>query len=504
MSPNTSSAGLRMRGITKYFGVNAALDRADLEVEKGTIHALVGANGAGKSTLIRILSGYFRPDAGDIELDGNRLDITSPSDSLKAGVVTIYQESHLCMDLSIRENVLLGQLDHRRGLINVETQRAKVAGLLERCGLDVDPEVPVGSLSPGKRQMVQIARALAHDVKVMVFDEPTAVLTHGESERLFAIIRNLSERGISVLYVSHRMPEIFQLCEAVTVLRDGHSVLAAPLATVNQNELIAAMVGRVPPRSEPAAAIDVESKPVLSLHLLSGQGFTEISFVAKAGRVLGLYGLVGSGRSELALCIAGAEGRTGGDIRLNGESVEFKNPNEALDQGIALVPEDRKINGVFLGSSISDNICLPHLRHGLSRGGLVRERAVREQAQDLTDRLRVKMSGIGAEVRSLSGGNQQKVVFARALVRKCQVLIIDEPTQGVDVAGKEEIYTLIRSLQSEGVAILMITSDMPELLRLSDDIVVMREGRLVGALPRTQDEERVMRIASGTESESIL
>ena len=278
---------LEMRGITKFFGPHAALDRADLTVRAGSIHAVVGANGAGKSTLIKVLSGFHRPDAGEILIDGAPIELAAPIDALRAGVVTIYQESNLCMDLSVLENVMLGRLEHRFGILERTSSRATVQGLVARCGLDCDLDEIVRDLSCGKRQLVQIARALAHDVKVMVLDEPTAALAHSESETLFAMIRSLRDEGTSIFYVSHRMPEIFDLCDEVTVLRDGRSVLTAPVTEVAENDLVAAMVERIPHRRQSAPDSAAMAMPVLDIRHLSGPGFTDVSLVARAGKILG-------------------------------------------------------------------------------------------------------------------------------------------------------------------------------------------------------------------------
>jgi rhamnose transport system ATP-binding protein len=489
---------LAVRNISKSFGAIAALRDVSFDVTHASVHAVVGANGAGKSTLIKVLSGFHAPDRGTVAVDGDAVAIARPADAFAAGIVTIYQESHLCPDLTIAENIALGQMGSAAHLLRASDLDAMARPLLDAVGLAVDPRRLVAALSIGQRQMVEICRGLSHRARVMIFDEPTASLTQGEARVLFSVIAELKRQGVSVLYISHRMPEIFEICDTVTVLRDGAHVWTRDLEELQVDDIISAMIGEGCPQERPSVARGGRGDAVLGVERLSGPGFCDVSLSLKRGEVFGLYGLVGSGRTELALAISGASQPDSGAIRYRGEVVIFANPGAALASGIALVPEDRKRNGLILDMDLRGNISLPHLSRSLSRLGFVNDGAVDRLSARLMDRLRVKAPHARVPATALSGGNQQKVVFAKAIAGSCEVLIVDEPTQGVDVAGKEEIYRILAEMTAAGTAVLMITSDLPELLRMSDRVMVLYEGRVMGELTReAADEESVMRLASG-------
>jgi ABC-type sugar transport system ATPase subunit len=450
-------------------------------------------------TLIKILSGYHRQSEGEIRINRERVEIGGPQQAFALGISTIYQEPNLCPHLSIAENVKLGRMHGGGWGIDKARMERDVASFLADIGLDVAPGTLVSQLSPGQRQLVQIARALSLNAQILILDEPTAALTATESATLFSILRRLKARGITILYISHRMPEILANSDDVTVLRDGRHVHTAPIDTLNEDEIVRLMVGEQKARIEHRSA-SAASNPILATRALSGAGFSDVSLQLRPGEILGMFGLVGSGRTELALTLFGARPARSGSIVYDGVPYAPRHPADALRRGIALVPEDRKHNGVLLGRSIAENISLPHLSR-LSVMGWVSNRVVDRFCGELFRRLSIKASGLYVPARSLSGGNQQKVALAKSIARRCRLLMVDEPTQGVDVAGKEEIYRILDELAAEGAAILMITSDIVELLRMSDRIAVLAEGRLSGELDApSATEEVVMQLAAGRQS----
>ena len=493
-----SAAGARLRaeGVGKSFGPVRALADVSLDVRAGEVLALMGENGAGKSTLLRILSGEHAPDAGRLLLDGEPVSFGSPRDAHKAGLRVIQQEPEIVPHVSVAENVYLGALPRRARVVDRRALLEQVRADIERCGFGglLDPRTPGSALSAAQRQLVEILRALVGGVRVIAFDEPTSSLSDHEVDALFGLIRRLRDDGVAVVYVSHRMPEIFAVADRVAVLRDGRYVGDRPVADTREAELVRMMVGRdladmfVRDPREPGEV-------VLAVRGLVTDDVRDIDLEVRAGEVVGLGGLVGAGRSELALAVAGAVPIRAGSVEVAGKPVRLRGPGDALRAGIGFAPEERKAQALLLRRSIRDNVSLAVLDR-ISRLRIVSRRAERELARRYVNQLSVRASSIEQEVGTLSGGNQQKVVLARWLAHRPKVLILDEPTRGVDVGAKAEIYSIINDLAAEGMALLVISSELPELLGLSDRIAVMQGGRVTGELPRAEaTEERVLALA---------
>jgi ribose transport system ATP-binding protein len=491
---------LRMTGVSKAFsGVPALLD-VSLDLFPGEVHALVGENGAGKSTLMKILAGVYTPDAGGIELDGAPVVVHNPRDSQARGVAIIHQELNTVPYLTVAENLALGAEPGRAGLLDRRTMRAQAVEKLTRIGARVPPDLPMGRLSVGVQQMVEIARAVSNDARILVLDEPTAALSQGETERLFELVEQMRAEGMGLVYITHRMEEVWRLADRITVLRDGRWVSTDARDDVTPGQVVTRMVGR------DIAKVYVNEgrsagKPVLSVENL--EGFIEgrrvgpVSLIVREGEIVALVGLIGAGRSEIVRMIFGADRRTGGTVRLDGEPAEITGPGDAIASGLGLVPENRKEQALFLDLSVRDNTVMSSLDE-LSRGGVLRRARIRDVVREQVDRLRVRMSSPRQEVRGLSGGNQQKVVLARWLLRNPRVLVLDEPTRGVDVGAKQEIYRIINDLALRGVAVLLVSSDLPEALGISDRLLVVRQGRIVAELDGAEaTEEEVMLHATG-------
>ena len=494
---------VRMSRIEKSYPGVKALRGVDLTVHAGQVMGLVGENGAGKSTLLKILAGAIAPDAGTIEVDGAATTLRSPRDSQKAGIAVIYQELMLAEHLSVAENVFAGREPSRRGRgIDFRAMNAATAALLARLGVKVAPTERVGRLNVARRQMVEIAKALSMQARLIVMDEPTSSLTEDEVDSLLGVVRALSAEGVGVVYVSHRMREVFDVATDVTVLRDGALVTAAPIASLTPDAVVRHMVGRdlvdmYGRREQPLAADAPEVLRVTGLR--AEPRVIDVGFSVRAGEIVGMAGLIGAGRTETALCVFGSLSRTAGELHLDGRQVTLGSPRAAIAAGVAYVPEDRKAHGLFLGLPVRTNISSARLDL-VCRAGVVSGAREDDLARRLVRDLTVKTSSVETTVGTLSGGNQQKVVLARWLAHLPKVLILDEPTRGVDVGAKAEIYRLVREVAAMGVAILMISSELPEVLGLSDRILVMREGRLVGELDGpTASEEQVMALATGVE-----
>lgn len=491
---------LRLTRIAKSFAGVRALRGVDFELRAGEVHALLGENGAGKSTLIKVVTGAHRPDEGRIEIGGEEARNLTPPLAHRLGVACIYQQPALFPDLSVAENIALrleGAAPWRR--VDWRRRRARAAELLARVGAEIAPETEVRSLSMPEQQLVEIACALGAGARVVVMDEPTASLTRREQERLFAVVRDLRSAGVGIIYISHRLEEIFALADRVTVLRDGASVGTGPVAEIDEAGLIRLMVGRevqqlYPPREDQTGA------PLLEVEQLrcASAGVHPVSFAVRAGEIFGLAGLVGAGRTELARVLFGLTPAEAGTIRLAGTEVRITSPAEAIAHGIAYVPEDRRRHGVVLEMPVEENVTMSVHRR-LFAGGWLRRDAERVLAEGFIRELSIKTAGPGAPAGSLSGGNQQKVSLARWLATKPRVLILDEPTQGVDVGAKSEIHRIIRRLAKEGLAVLLISSDLPEVLGMSDRIGVMRGGSLVAVLPGGAAAPSVMAAALGQE-----
>ncbi|HYE07639.1 MAG TPA: sugar ABC transporter ATP-binding protein [Planctomycetota bacterium] len=487
--------------IGKRFPGVTALDGVSFAVGRGRCHALLGENGAGKSTLGKILAGVHAADAGAISIDGVPLRARTPLEARRAGVAMVHQELAFCPGLTVAENLCLGDEPTRAGFVDRAAMRARARRLTSEIGIELDADCPVGRLSTGQEQMLQIAAALAVDARIIVMDEPTSSLAAAESERLFALIDRLKARGVTLIYVSHRLDEIFRLCDDVTVLRDGRHVATRPIAEVDRAELVRLMIGRPLSEWTPAHLARDLGPELLRVESLSSPGrFSDISLSLRAGEVVALAGLVGSGRSDVATAICGLDPGATGRVAVDGRVLPPRDVHAALAAGLGLLPEDRKRLGLVLPMSCRANASLAALTPelGLARFGFVRRREEQRVVAGFADRLRVRTPTLATAVAALSGGNQQKIALAKWLVRRCRVLIVDEPTRGVDVGAKLEIHRLLDELAGQGLAILAISSDLPEVLALARRVLVMRAGRLVADVPRAEaDQESLMRAMAG-------
>lgn len=485
---------LEMSGITKSFPGVQALKDGRLSLQAGEVHALLGENGAGKSTLLKTLSGAHQPDGGEIKLIGSPITIASPTAARLHRIAVIYQEFNLVPHLTIRENLFLGREKATGGFCNVASERAEAVALLKRLATDASPETLVADLTVAQMQMVEIAKALSQNAQIVVMDEPTAALSGREVDALFAVIADLKASGVGVVYVSHRLDEIFQMCDRATVMRDGTWIATKPVTEWSRESLIEAMVGRsleqeFPPRPITPTPNNGElvgrGKGVMSglevKNLNRGRQVRDVSFSLKRGEILGLTGLVGAGRTEVARLLFGADKAESGEIYLDGKKLTLRSPQDAVSAGICLLTEDRKRQGLVLDLSVRDNFGLPNLPR-LSKLGFLDFKTEREAFSGYVEQLLIKTPNQEQLARNLSGGNQQKVVLAKWLYAETEVLIFDEPTRGIDVGAKYEIYLLMRELAARGKALLMISSELPEILGMSDRILVMREGRITGEI----------------------
>jgi ribose transport system ATP-binding protein len=493
---------VKMTGIVKTFGGIPALQGAWLEAHGGEIHGLVGENGAGKSTLIKILAGAYRRDGGQIELDGAASNLSSPHEAIAKGISVIYQEFSLAGHLSVAENILLEDLGRSGLWVDWAELVRRTRTLLTDIGFpDIDPMQSVGQLSVAYQQVVEICKALSRESLVLVFDEPTAVLTHRESEILFRLIRVLRDGGVCILYISHRLEEIFALCDRVTVMKDGKTVGCWPIGELDGSRLVNLMIGRelgdwFPSRNAIVGA------PVLEVEALNaGETVRDVSLHVCAGEILGVAGLVGAGRTETMRAIFGADPIRSGRLKLNGREIRIASPRQAVANGIGMVPEDRKRQGLLLDLSIRVNAMMTPFNPFVSALGFIRNRGEIGAVETMSSSLRLKAGGIAATAGSLSGGNQQKVALMKWIAAKCQVLIFDEPTRGVDIGAKVEIRRVMNELAEAGVAIIMVTSEMIEVVGMSDRVIVMRHGAVAGQLEKHEiNEEAIIRLAMGAEA----
>jgi len=498
----SAAAGIELRDVSKRFGGILALDRVSFSIAPGECHALIGENGAGKSTLGKVLAGIHRPDAGEVRLDGRSLRFASPADAARTGIAMVHQELAFCPQLSVAENLCLGRYPTRWGFVlDQPAMRRAATELLERGGGRVDVREPMGRLSTAQQQLVQIAHAVGSGARVLIFDEPTSSLSDAEVRRLFALIGTLRARRVTIIYVSHRLPEVLHLADRITVLRDGRCVGTLDRAAASEEALVRMMIGRalaeVPRRGDRPPGPEV-----LRVERLSSPGrVSDVSLTLRAGEIVGLAGLVGAGRSELAQAIFGLDPHATGRVWVGARRLHLRNVRAALRCGLGLVPEDRKRQGLVLPLSVRFNFSLAILDR-LRRLFWLDQRQERRQARALFERLAVRMAGLDAPVASLSGGNQQKVVLARWLARRLRVLIVDEPTRGVDVGAKAAIHVLLEELADQGLGVLLISSELPELLRVSTRILVMRAGRIVREVPRSAaSEETLLAAMAGVGSE---
>lgn len=485
------SATLRFDNIGKVFPGVRALDGVSFEVEAGQVHGLMGENGAGKSTLLKILGGEYQPDSGRIMMDGQEVRFPSAAASIAAGVAVIHQELQYVPDLTVTENLLLGRLPNAFGWVNKRDAKRFVRERLAQMGVDLDPNAKLGRLSIAQRQMVEICKALLRNARVIALDEPTSSLSHRETEVLFKLVRELQADGRALIYISHRMDEIYELCTACTIFRDGRKVASHPaLAEVTRETIVKEMVGREISDIygyRPRRQGDVR----LAADAIEGHGLSApASFNVRAGEIVGFFGLVGAGRSELMRLVYGAEKRRGGRLTLDGAQVDVKSPGQAIRQGIVLCPEDRKEEGIVAMASVAENINISCRRHDLRAGLFLNRAKEAETADRFIKLLKIKTPNRRQKIRLLSGGNQQKAILSRWLAEPdLKVVILDEPTRGIDVGAKHEIYNVIYELAERGCAVVMVSSELPEVLGVSDRIVVMREGRISGQLSRGEASE---------------
>jgi rhamnose transport system ATP-binding protein len=489
---------VELRDATKSYGAVHALRDGNIVLRPGEVRALLGENGAGKSTLVKVLGGVVRRDGGQMLVAGDPVDFHSPHDARDAGIAVIYQEPTLFPDLSIAENVVMGY--HPLGAfrrIDRRAMHAQVQGLLDRLGVRLDPDRPVRGLSIADQQIVEIAKALSFDARVLIMDEPTAALSGPEVERLFTVVRALKEQGAAVLFISHRLEEVFAVCDTVTVMRDGAVVHDAPISAMTPDEVVKRMVGRELSALFPKQDVAVGA-PVLRVHRLTREGvFFDVSFEVRAGEIVALAGLVGAGRSEVARAIFGIDRPDAGHVEVEGTRLPPARPLAAMRAGIGFVPEDRRQQGLVMDLSIARNATMTRTG-SLARMGLIRSAAESRLAREWATRLRLKFHRLDDPAGFLSGGNQQKVVLAKWLATEPKVLILDEPTRGIDVGTKAEVHRLMSELAGRGLAVLMISSELPEVLGMADRVLVMHEGRLTAELGRDEaDEERVIRAATG-------
>ncbi|MDZ4764966.1 MAG: sugar ABC transporter ATP-binding protein [Chloroflexota bacterium] len=499
---------LNMTRISKQFPGVRALDEVALEVERGEIHGLLGENGAGKSTLLKILSGAHRPDSGTITLDGQTLHFDTPQQAQSAGVVTIYQEFNLVPQLTIAENVFIGREPGNAMFFNWRRLATETRALTDRLGISIDPLTMVRDLSVAEQQMVEIARAISMRSRLIIMDEPTSALSETEVERLFGIMRDLREQGLSIIFVSHRLEEVMRICNRITVLRDGRNAGTAAISDITIPDIIRMMVGRTLADMYQGEHQRGDGEMALRVRNLNRRGNAQdphaillknVSFDLYKGEILGIAGLVGAGRTEIARAIFGADAFSSADIEIDGKPVRISSPRDAIRQGIGLIPEDRKQQALFLSLTVRQNFSIASLGRFLRLGAFVDERNESTQLESYRQSLNIRMTSPEQRVGNLSGGNQQKVVIARWLAMNPKILIVDEPTRGIDVSAKAEVHALLHQMAGSGIAVIMISSELSEILGMSDRIITISEGRLTGEIARKDaSEERLMAMMSPT------
>lgn len=493
---NKERAILKAKGIIKKFPGTLALNNVDYEITKGKIHALVGENGAGKSTLIKILSGVYQPTEGKLFYNGSIIKLNSPKEAINKKIVTIHQEFSLAPTLTAPENIFLGQYPmNSLGSINTNELKDKTQELFDRLGIEINLNVPVSELSVAKQQMVEIAKALSKQAEVLILDEPTAVLDRENTDKLFDLLNLLKTEGIGIVYISHRLEEVFELADDVTVLRDGELTGKSLVSEIDEDWLIQKMIGRESLINKKTKSNNFGEKVLEVENLSYNNEFKDISFYVREGEVVTLAGLVGAGRTEIAKSICGIKDLDEGEINLFGKKVNISSPVDAIENGIMYLPENRGEEGLFLNRSVLENINISNLKEFFSFPALKRNKEVKK-VKDLVSSLKIKTSSIDTLIRTLSGGNQQKVILARLLGRENDLLILDEPTRGVDIGAKEDIYDVISDLAEEGLAILLISSEMEEVIQLSDRVVVLKKGKIITELEKEQiSEENIMKAA---------
>lgn len=493
---------LEMKGISKRFRGVQALNGVNFDLRKGEVHALVGENGAGKSTLMKVLTGIHQPDAGEIFYLGKPYAVKNIGESQALGISMVHQELNMMNDLTVAQNIFIGR-EMRSGFIIKDNDMVKeTRAIFDRIGIDIDPKIKLGRLTVGKQQMVEIAKAVSRDCKVLILDEPTAALTQTEIDELFQIMADLKSKGIGMIYISHRMDEIKAISDRITVMRDGEYVGTVDTDSVTKDEIINMMIGRVvyeDPKTHSEVPEDAET--VLEVkNLTSGNLFKNVSFKLRKGEVLGFSGLMGAGRTEVARAIFGADPIDSGEIYVNGKPVSIKSPKDAVNLGIGYLSEDRKQYGLMLDKSVAENTALASLDKYI-KFGIINDRKIKEEAQIENSKLKTKTPSMEQALKNLSGGNQQKVIIARWLIKNSEILIFDEPTRGIDVGAKSEIYTLMNELARSGKSIIMISSELVEILRMSDRVLVMCEGKKTGELDISEaNQEKIMQLATRREN----
>ena len=489
---------IEMRGINKSFGGNPVLRDAGFELADGEIHALMGENGAGKSTLMKILTGVYTRDAGTVIVDGQEVVYKNPQEAEKAGIVFIHQELNVLFDLTVEENMFLGKEIHGKfGICDKKAMRKEVTRILDVLGVKIDPARKMDTLSIGQQQMIEIAKALMVDAKVIIMDEPTAALTESETEVLFKVVRSLKEKGVSIVYISHRMEEIFELCDRITILRDGQYVGTRNISETNMAEVVKMMIGREIGERYPERDVKL-GDVIFEVKDLNCPGvFENVNFTVRAGEVLGVAGLMGAGRTEIMQSIFGNMPGSTGKVLIEGKEINNKTPGDAMKSGIGFITEDRKVEGLMLEESIMKNISVANLKK-ISHNGVLNAKSEIDMVQKGIKELNIRCTGPRHACGELSGGNQQKVVFAKWIFTDPKVLILDEPTRGVDVGAKKEIYSIINDLAGRGVAIIMVSSELPEILGMSDRVMVVHEGHIGGFISKEKaDQEKIMTLATG-------
>ena len=493
-----------IRNLSKSFAGVRALDKVQFELLPGEVHALMGENGAGKSTLMKVLAGIYPCDEGELLIDGRPAEIASPRAAQALGIGIVHQELNLMNHLSAAQNIFIGREPRRclGLLLDEDTLNEQARGIFERMNLKLDPRALVGELTVAKQQMVEIAKALSFQSKVLIMDEPTAALNNEEVADLFRIIRQLRAQGVGIVYISHKMDELQQIADRVTVMRDGQYIATVPMASTSVDTIIGMMVGRQLEQTGHEHPDTSGNEVVLEVRgLRRGSAIKDVSFVLRRGEILGFAGLMGAGRTEVARAVFGADRIDGGEIRVRGQRVSIKSPEQAVDLGIGYLSEDRKHFGLATGLDVETNIALPSMRSFRRLGFFVDQAALRSTAEAHVRQLGIKTPSVEQQVRLLSGGNQQKIVIAKWLLRDCDILFFDEPTRGIDVGAKEEIYVLLRELADQGKAIVMISSDLPEVLGMSDRVLVMAQGRIAGELAAdeaTQDSVMALAVSNPT------
>lgn len=490
---------IEMKGIDKAFGSNQVLKNAGFVLEDGEVHALMGENGAGKSTLMKILTGVYTRDAGTVTVDGKEILYKSPQEAEKAGIVFIYQELNVLFDLTVEENLFMGkEITKKFGICDTKAMRKKAQEVMEKMGVNIPINAVMSDLSVGQQQMVEICKALMVDAKVLIMDEPTAALTQSETEGLFRLINDLRKKGVSIVYISHRMEEIFELCDRITILRDGTYVGTEYIKDINMDDIVRMMIGREIGERYPKRENITLGKEMLSVEgLTKDKTFQNISFSVKAGEVLGVSGLMGAGRTEIMQAIFGNLPYDSGKVMIEGKEMKIRCSRDAINAGIGFITEDRKTEGLLLEKSISENIILANLDK-VSEKSVMKKSKITELVKKGISEFHIKCFGPEHECNNLSGGNQQKVVFAKWVYTDPKILILDEPTRGVDIGAKKEIYSVINDLAAKGVAIILVSSELPEVLGMSDRIMVIHEGHVTGIIDAdTADQEKVMTLATG-------